>query len=143
MQNTPTKKYLCIQRNDPSQLPPQPPSPDEIQKIYTAFNAWMEKYKTNLTDLGGRLEPTGRKVTPTGVTDGPFPESKEVIDGFMILTADNYETAVQIAQEFPASNRCHPRVPVRSPPRVSRTRLEVTTSFPRSSYPKPNGGFIR
>jgi hypothetical protein len=74
-----------------------------MQKIYAAFNAWMEKYKTHLTELGGRLESTGRAVTPTGVTDGPFPESKGVIGGFMILTADSYETAVQIAQEFPAA----------------------------------------
>ena len=103
MQNTPTKKYLCIQRNDPGQLPPAPPTPDEMQKIYTAFNAWMEEYKTNISSMGGRLESTGRTVTPTGVIDGPFPETKEVIGGFMILTADNYETAVRIAREFPAA----------------------------------------
>lgn len=58
---------------------------------------------TIISYLVARLEPTGRTVTPTSVTDGPFPESKEVIGGFMILTAENYETAVQIAKEFPAA----------------------------------------
>ena len=52
-----------------------------MERIYAAFNSWMEKYKANLTEMGGRLEPTGRTLAQDGgamrVTDGPFPESKE------------------------------------------------------------------
>ena len=99
----PAKKFLCIQRNDPKQLPQHPPSPQQMQEIQAAFNAWMDKFKANITDLGGRLEPTGRTLTQTRVIDGPFPESKEVIGGFMILTADNYERALEIAKSFPGA----------------------------------------
>jgi len=34
------------------------------------------------------------------VTDGPFSESKEVVDGFAILKANSKEEAVKPAQDF-------------------------------------------
>jgi hypothetical protein len=95
------KKYLFIQRSDPAQLPKQPPTPEEMHQIYAAFNAWMEKFKANISDIGGKLEPGGKTLTTTGVIDGPFPETKEVIGGFMIVTAENYERALEIARAFP------------------------------------------
>src|SRR5688572_10172213 len=94
-------KYLFIQRSDPKQQPQQPPSPAEMQEIYAAFNAWMEKFKANISDIGGKLESTGRTVSSSRVTDGPFPEAKEVIGGFMIVSADSYESALEIAKAFP------------------------------------------
>lgn len=101
-----TKRYLCIQRIDPGQMPQTEPTPEQMQQLYAAFNSWMEKFKANLTEIGGRLESTGRTLTRTRsgahVTDGPFPETKEVIGGFMIITADTYEAAVEIARELPA-----------------------------------------
>jgi hypothetical protein len=97
----PAKKYLFIQRSDPAQLPQESPSPSEMQSIHAAFNTWMEKYKANISHLGGKLEPTGRTYSRWGITDGPFPEAKEVIGGFIIVTADSYESAVEIAKEFP------------------------------------------
>jgi len=98
----PTRKYLFIQRSDPAQQPP-PPTPAQLQQIYAAFNAWMEKYKANITDMGGKLEPSGRTLSNSGVTDGPFPEAKEIIGGFMVLTADNYEQALEVARGFPSA----------------------------------------
>ena len=97
------KKFLCIQRNDPKQLPEQPPSPQQLKEIQAAFDAWMHNFKANITDFGGRLEPTGRTLTQTRVIDGPFPECKEVIGGFMIVTADSYEHALEIAKSFPGA----------------------------------------
>ena len=74
-----------------------------MQGIYAAFNAWMEKFKANITDMGGKLEPGGKTFSQSGVTDGPFPEAKEVIGGFMIVTADNYEDALEVAKAFPGA----------------------------------------
>jgi hypothetical protein len=99
----PAKKFLFTQRSDPAQQPQQPPSPEEMQQIYAAFNAWMEKFKANLSDLGGKLEPTGKTFSRSGITDGPFPEAKEVIGGFMIVTADSYEEALEVAKAFPSA----------------------------------------
>jgi len=35
------------------------------------------------------------------VTDGPFAEAKELVGGFMIVSAESYERALQVAQEMP------------------------------------------
>jgi hypothetical protein len=69
-----------------------------MQEMYAKFNAWKEKFKDNLVDLGGKLASTGRVVTAEGATDGPFVEAKEMIGGYMILEADSYEEAVEVAK---------------------------------------------
>jgi hypothetical protein len=92
------KKYLCIQRSQPSNR--SQPSPSEMEQMYAQFNAWMSKFKTNIVDLGGRLGE-GKRVTATGAVDGPFVEAKEVIGGYMIISANNLKEAIDVAQECP------------------------------------------
>ena len=41
-------------------------------------------------------------LTASGVADGPFVESKEVIGGFMILSAPDYDAAVEVVRACPA-----------------------------------------
>jgi hypothetical protein len=69
--------------------------------MYAAFNAWKEKFKAEIVDMGGRLKSGGKVVRASGVTDGPFAEAKELVGGFMIVTAESYERALQVAQEMP------------------------------------------
>lgn len=92
------KKYLCIQRSAPGGS--AKPSPAQMEAMYAQFHAWMEKFKTNIVDMGGKLGD-GKVVSSTGATDGPFAESKEVIGGFMIVSADDLEEAAQVARECP------------------------------------------
>jgi hypothetical protein len=92
-------KYLCIQRSLPGKN--EPPSPERMQEMYAAFNAWKAKFEANIVDLGGRLLPGGKIVSASGVSDGPFIEAKEVIGGYMVVSAQNYERAVEIARESP------------------------------------------
>ena len=40
-------------------------------------------------------------MSGSNVSDGPFVEAKEIIGGFMIVTAASLEEAVVIAQEMP------------------------------------------
>jgi hypothetical protein len=93
------QKYLFIQRNEPKDQ--QPPSPAQMQEMYAAFNAWKDKFKANILDLGGKLKPGGRIVTASGATDGPFVELKEIVGGFMIVAAESYEQALAVALEGP------------------------------------------
>src|SRR5687768_1963353 len=95
----PTQKYLFIQRSQPGSH--EPPSPAQMQEIYAAFNAWKEKFKANIVDMGGRLKPGGKIASASGVTDGPFVEAKEIVGGFMIVAAESYEEALQVAKEGP------------------------------------------
>ena len=47
------------------------------------------------------LKPSGKVLTPSGVTDGPFAEGKEIVGGFMILAAPDYEGAVAVVKAMP------------------------------------------
>src|SRR5258708_8109589 len=95
----PTKKYLCMYRGAPSQS--AKPSPAQMQEMFAAFNGWKEKFKPNILDIGSKLKPSGKVLTASGVTDGPFAEAKEIVAGFIILVADDYEGAVAVGRAIP------------------------------------------
>lgn len=97
----PTQKYLCLQRSSPGKQKEQQSSPAQMQEMYSAFNAWKEKFKANILDMGGRLKPGGKFLGESGVTDGPLVESKELIGGFMIIAAESYDHALEIAGGCP------------------------------------------
>ena len=98
----PTKKYMCIQRSPRGTgEPSSPPSPAQMQEMFASFNAWKDKYKDNIVDLGGKLVPGGKILSAAGVTDGPFVEVKEVVGGFMIIAADSLELALEVARQSP------------------------------------------
>jgi hypothetical protein len=82
-------------------------SPEEMQKILGSYIAWREGLvKRNkmrggekLTDDGGRhLRTQSGKLS---VTDGPYSESQEILGGFFMIEAANYDEAVAIAQTCP------------------------------------------
>jgi hypothetical protein len=71
-----------------------------MQDMYAAFNAWKEKFKDNILDMGGKLMPGGKVVT-AGAADGPFVEAKEFVGGYMFVVADTVERALEVAREMP------------------------------------------
>ncbi len=80
-------------------------SPDEIQRVMSAWNDWFEGLKNEGKLIAGSpLENTGRIVSgkAAGIADGPFVESKESIGGYFLLTVDSLEEAVAIAKRCPA-----------------------------------------
>jgi hypothetical protein len=91
--------FLCIQRNLSGSIGGKP-SPDQMQEMYAKYNAWIEKFKLNLPDMGGRLGE-GKLVTAGPITDGPYVEVKELIGGYMIVSADSLEEAIEIARQCP------------------------------------------
>ncbi|WP_437745026.1 YciI family protein [Sorangium sp. So ce302] len=94
-------KYLCLQRSLPGGEPHgEKPSPTQMQAMYAKFNDWREKFQKNLADLGGRLG-AGRLVALQPAPDGPFVEVKELVGGYMIVSAANLEEAIQVARECP------------------------------------------
>ncbi len=94
-----TKKFLLIQRSVPGKR--EPPSPAQMQEMYAVFNAWKDKFKDNIVDMGGKLVPGGKVVSASGVTDGPFVEAKEIAGGYMIIAAESIEQALEVARESP------------------------------------------
>ena len=95
------QKYLCLQRSLPgAESQADKPSPAQMQAMYAKFNAWREKFQKNLVDMGGRLG-TGRVALPKPAPDGPLVEVKELVGGYMIVSASSLEEAMQIASECP------------------------------------------
>lgn len=92
--------YMLIFHDKKDQPQPQQ-SPEEMQKIYMAFQAWKEKFKGDILDLGDGLKPTGKVITTAAVTDGPYTEGKEIIGGFTFIYAENYDGALVIAKAMP------------------------------------------
>lgn len=94
-------KYLCLQRKLPAGgSPADKPSPAQMQAMYAKFNAWREKFQNQLVDLGGRLG-TGRVALSEPHPDGPFVEVKELVGGYMILSASTLDEAIEVARECP------------------------------------------
>lgn len=94
-------KYLCLQRSLPGGEPQgEKPSPAQMQAMYAQFNDWREKFQKNLVDMGGRLG-AGRLVTAATASDGPFVEVKELVGGYMIVSAANVDEAIEVARACP------------------------------------------
>lgn len=97
-------KYLFIYRSPPMQGPP--PSPQEMQAVLAAWGDWIGKFAQagHIVDAGDGLKETGRVLKAKGVvTDGPFVEAKEVLGGYSIVQAKDYDEALKVAKECPAA----------------------------------------
>ena len=93
-------KYLCMQRSLPGGGGGEKPSPAQMQEMYAKFKDWSEKFKDNLVDMGGKLG-AGRLVTSESASDGPFVEVKELVGGYMIVSAEDLEGAIEVASACP------------------------------------------
>ncbi len=92
-------RYLCMQRSLPGGGDSRKPSPAEMQDMYSKFRSWQEKFQENLVDMGGKLG-AGKLVTEPA-QDGPFVEVKELVGGYMIVSAKNLDEAITVARGCP------------------------------------------
>ena len=77
-------------------------SPEEIQSIIERYGAWMQKVRATgqkLFDGEGRV--IVKKDGGVAVTDGPYAESKEVLGGYMLIDAKDYDDAVRLCNDCP------------------------------------------
>src|SRR5271154_5942562 len=84
-------------------------SADEYQAWSSDIMAWYEKTGSSgkMPDAGAQLQSadTARTVRASGVTDGPFMETKEVLGGYSVLETDTYDEAVEITKSWPGIDR--------------------------------------
>src|SRR5579871_5424612 len=77
----------------------------ELRQAAAQAKAWLENLiNRGVAQHGLALVRDGARVTGKTarvITDGPYPESKEAIGGFMTLKADSLEEATAIAQGNP------------------------------------------
>jgi hypothetical protein len=80
-------------------------SAEQRQEIITRWNEWFEGLVAEGKAIEGQpLENETRLVSGPGgsrVTDGPFPEAKEAIGGYVTLMVSDMEEATAIARRHP------------------------------------------
>lgn len=92
------KKYLYVFRGYDKNYESQ--SPEEMQAHFERWGAWMEKVQAEGHALN---DTTGRVVTTNGtvVTDGPWSEGKELVGGYVVLAAKDFDHAVELSKDCP------------------------------------------
>jgi hypothetical protein len=99
------RQFMLILQENPSEFAQV--TPDEMQNIIERYMAWSTKLAERdrlvgghkLHDEGGRvLRRNGAKPS---VTDGAFAEAKEVIGGYFVIRAADYDEAVELASSCP------------------------------------------
>ena len=78
-------------------------SAEEIQAVIERYRQWNQRINAlngqKLRDREGRIMV--RDGSKTTITDGPYAESKEVVGGFIIIEAANYDEAVRKCKDSP------------------------------------------
>ena len=80
-------------------------SPEEMQSHMQDWQKWMEHLNATGHEASGkRLDTRGRVVHQKGalITDGPFMEGKELVGGFIIITAEDEAEAIELSKGCPA-----------------------------------------
>jgi len=93
------KTFMCILRSESGGC--EQPSPSEMEIMYAQYQAWQNKFTKNILDMGNKLSDSGSVVRQDGVNDGPFIELKEVVGGYMKLTAATLDEAILVIKESP------------------------------------------
>ncbi len=98
-------EFILLLHEDPNSL--SDASPEEIQSVVGEYFAWRDELMKNGQLVGGNKlkDEGGRALTMHSgrlrVVDGPFAEAKEVIGGYFIITAADYDAAIEITKSCP------------------------------------------
>ena len=79
-------------------------SPAEMQMVFKKWNDWFGGIAAQgkLNNIGIRLSNQGKILKPGGIiTDGPFVEIRELLNGFIVVKAENMDDAVTLAHGCP------------------------------------------
>src|SRR5439155_17830636 len=79
-------------------------SPEQMQQQMQKWVGWMESLgKSGNFKAGEPLAKEGKVLhgQKRSVTDGPYAESKDVVGGYLIVTANNLDHATELARGCP------------------------------------------
>lgn len=96
-------KFMCLFRSNPTAY--QSMSPEQMQQNMKKWMDWKNSLEKNghVQQFGERLEGTGKVLRgkAKSVTDGPFIEVKDFIQGYIFLEAGDVDQAVELARACP------------------------------------------
>jgi len=94
-------RFLCLYK--PAKPEGTPPTQDEIARVIKLCEDGFKSGRLLATEgcmpsaVGARVRLSDGKFA---VTDGPFAETKELVGGFAIISADSKQEAIQYTKEF-------------------------------------------
>lgn len=95
--------FIYLFRNHPSNF--QTLSPDQMQQTLQKWNAWKEKLEQSghVKNFGNRLDAAGKVVRgkSKSVTDGPYVEVKDFVQGYTMIEAKDLDEALELAHGCP------------------------------------------
>lgn len=95
-------EYLLIIHRDVSKE--GSPSPQQLQDAIKPFQDWIGGIaaQNKLAAPPKRWDTGGKVVRNNVVTDGPYAEIKEAVSGTILIRANDYDDAAEIAKGCPA-----------------------------------------
>lgn len=96
------KKFILLLHEDAEAIKNM--SPEQMQAMVGQHMQWSEKLQQGGHYVGGSgLDSKGKRIIGKDsiVKDGPYIESKELIGGYYIINAGDYDSAVAIAKGCP------------------------------------------
>ena len=96
------KEYLFLFRGGDGATLQQ--SPEKWQAHMQKWMQWMGSLQEKGQLIGAQpLGKNGKQITGNKktITDGPFMEGKEMVGGYLMCRADNYDEAIEIAKDCP------------------------------------------
>ena len=79
-------------------------SPEQMQKRLELFGAWVQNVLAGRYVAGAPLEDTDARLLKSKselLTDGPFLESKEMISGYIVISANDIQEATELTKQCP------------------------------------------
>jgi hypothetical protein len=100
-------RFIYLFRSNPEDL--QSLSPEQMQQVMKKWMDWRETLEKNghTKQFGERLDGTGKVVRgkDKAVTDGPYVEVKDFIQGYLLVDAEDMGQAVELAKGCPILER--------------------------------------
>jgi len=95
-------EFILIFRRDYKTADNQP-TPQQFQQHVKQWQEWYASLAEAdmLARPPQRIDAAGKVVKADTVTDGPYSEAKEAIGGFLIVRANDYDEAEEIAESCP------------------------------------------
>lgn len=97
------EKFLYVFRSNPSAY--RSMSPEQMQQIVQKWTDWKENLEKNghVHQLGERMDTSGKVVRGKAktITDGPYVEVKDFINGYMVAKAKDMDQALELAKGCP------------------------------------------
>ena len=98
-------KFLLLIHDDPKE--DMAMTPEQLRDAIARYRSWSQALSQNghlidaakLADEGGRV--LSRVNGEVRIDDGPYAEAKEILGGYYILEAKDYDHAADLAKECP------------------------------------------